>query len=450
MRNRRYQALIQEKAELIAEGDRIHAAVERRQSELPEDANDEQRAAARLTAEERRRDDEINARLEEIGDLLSREERLREHERTMPANGARNLGEDPHRDPSGGDTENPEQMAGFHSVADFALAVRAASRPGAVIDPRLAPQAAPTNFHETGGTAGEGFLVPPAMRTEVWELVFSEEERDLINMVDLEPTESNTVELIADETTPWGSTGISANWRAEGTQMTPSKIDTDGRQVRLNELYAFVLATEEMAADAPRLNSRLTRGSARAIRYKASDAIMRGTGAGQPLGYLNSAAKVAVAKEGGQAADTIDDQNVLKAYSRIIGPGRAVWLANIDVMPQLGALQIGDQPMWFPPQSGLREAPGGFLLGRPIIWNEHCATLGDEGDLQFVNLDGYYATQKAGGIQFATSMHLYFDYNMQAFRWTFRLGGQPFLSAPVSPDNGSSTRSHFVVIAERA
>jgi hypothetical protein len=38
---------------------------------------------------------------------------------------------------------------------------------------------------------------------------------------------------------------------------------------------------------------------------------------------------------------------------------------------------------------------------------------------------------------------------LTAFRWLFRLGGQPFLSAPVTPAQGSNTRSHFIALAAR-
>ena len=62
---------------------------------------------------------------------------------------------------------------------------------------------------------------------------------------------------------------------------------------------------------------------------------------------------------------------------------------------------------------------------------------------------GYYSSVKSGGIKFAASMHLYFDYDIEAFRWTFRMGGQPYLSAPVSQAKGSQTLSHFITLAER-
>lgn len=342
---------------------------------------------------------------------------------------------------------DPQATGGFRSLAEFAVGVRNAVV-NHDVDDRL--RAAPSSYHENRGTAGEGYEVPPMYRQAIWELVFG--ERDLLSLMTIEPTMSNVVQMAKDETTPWGATGVQARWRSEGSQMTPSKLATNPSTVNLHELYAFVLATEEVLADAPRLNNRLTVQAARAIRYAAGEAIMWGNGVGRPLGFMVADCKVSVAKESGQAADTIVVANVAKVYSRLLGAGsRAFWVANRDTVPQLIALTQGNNNLWIPSSAGLRDAPQGTLMGMPMLFLEHAKTVGDFGDLVLVDPDGYYAVQKAGGgIDFASSIHLYFDYAVAAFRWTFRLGGQPFLSAAVTPANGSNTRSHFVGIAARA
>lgn len=346
------------------------------------------------------------------------------------------------------DEPNPETTAGFRDVAEFSVAVRAACRPGSgAVDQRL--MAAPTNFHTGGAASGEGYEVPAQFRDDIFEIVQSLDEFG--GLVDEEPTMAREVKGLADETTPWGATGVSAGWRSEGAQMTPSKLTTEPRTTPLHELYAFVLATEELLEDAPRLAARVTRKAGEAIAWKRNDSLFWGTGAGQPLGWMNSPALVSVAKEGSQAADTLDDQNILKMYARLLQvPGdRPIWVANRDVVPQLMTLQIGDKPMWVG-SNGLVDAPNGMLMGYPIRFTEHAKTLGDKGDIMLISPKGYYALRRTSGPQFAQSMHLYFDYALQAFRWMFRFGGQPHLSAPVSPANGSSTKSHFVTLDERA
>lgn len=395
-----------------------------------------------FTAEEQKEWDAIEAEIAEVKAKIGRIEASEARRDTLGV--TRRIAPGQYRT----NEPNPETTQGFHDLGEFAHAVRRACNPsGAQIDARL--MAAPTNFHQGGASSGEGYEVPVEFREQIFEVVSELDEFG--PLVDEEPTNAREVKKIADETTPWGSSGVTANWRSEGTQMTASKLSTEPRSVPLHELYAFVLATEELLEDAPRLQARITRKAGEAIAWKKNDAMVWGSGAGQPQGWMNSSALVSVAQESGQAADTIDDQNVLKMYSRLmVIPGdRPFWLTNRDVVPQLATIQIGDQPVWMPP-NGLMDAPGGMLLGYPVRWSEHAKSLGDKGDIQLVSPRGYYALRRTAGAQFAQSMHLYFDYNIEAFRWVFRFGGQTHLSAPVSPANGANTKSHFVTLDERA
>ncbi|MBI1405700.1 MAG: phage major capsid protein [Caulobacter sp.] len=349
---------------------------------------------------------------------------------------------------------NPATTGGFRNLAEFAVATRNALT-GAGTDPRLAQVAqlelgaAPTGYHENQGSAGEGFLVPLDYRQQIWEIAFS--PTDLLGMVNPEPTNSNSVKIGKDESTPWGAAGVQAAWRSEGQQMVASKASQTQMTVDLHELYAFVLATDEVLSDAPRLQDRLTRQAGRAIAWKASDAILWGDGVGKPLGFMNAASKITVAKESGQAAATLTVPNILKMGSRLLRMGgRPMWMGNSDIMPQLEALTLGNVPAFLPMNEPLKAAGyEGTLRGKPLLYTEHSHTLGTEGDLSLLDLDGYYCANKTGGIDFASSIHLFFDYGIQAFRWTFRFGGQPWLSAPVNPARGSTTKSHFVTLADR-
>lgn len=358
---------------------------------------------------------------------------------------------------------------GYRNAAEFCRDIRAVcSPPGSEFgtpSPKLAESArlmaewnrreygiedAPSGFQrEAIGTDG-GYETLPAMREEIWTIF--ESAGGLINRFDIQDTNANTVEFRRDETTPWGSLGVQANWASEGSQFTNSKLQTEPGQIRLHKLYAFVLATEELLADAPRIEDRITRQAARALNWAASDAIIYGTGAGQPLGIFNAPALISVAKESGQAADTIQIENIVKMRERLLPESfdGSFWLANPDTLNQIYTLQIANQPVWTQPGTGARDEPGGMLLGLPIVFSQHAKTLGDKGDIFLISPSAYFLYAKRGGTNFASSIHLYFDYDIQAFRWTMRIGGQPALSAPVSPANGSNTMSNFVVLDARA
>jgi HK97 family phage major capsid protein len=340
------------------------------------------------------------------------------------------------------DRVEDDPKRGFADLGDFALAVRSHYSPGGRSDERLRFGAAPSNYHQESGT-DEGRMVPPMFKEQIFEAV-SQADNSLLAAVDSEPTNSNVVEFMRDESTPWGSTGVLAAWRAEGTALSATKLVTGSEQLRLHELYAFVIATGELIQDAPRLADRLTRKSALAINYKINDAIVNGTGAGMPLGWLTSGAKVTVTRNTGS---TVKAEDVSSMIARVINPGQAVWYINQDVLPKLLQMTLGNNSVYVPPSVGYTAAPGGFLFGRPVVILENCQTLGTSGDIQLVNPKGYYAAVKGQSPDYAESMHLYFDYNMTAYRWIFRMGGQPYLSAAISPAKGSSTRAYTVILS---
>lgn len=405
----------------------------------------------------------IQADVDDVNDQIEALQRRAEARRSMEAITAHGNGDDAPARAYGLTTVNdlnPATTGGFKDIAEFAASVRQAQVPGGYTDERLlgltAPKTkgAPTNFHTGGGDGGEGFNVPPVYRDAIFEVMEAADE--LAPLVDEESTSARRVEMMANEETPWGSAGVQANWRSEGSQLSPSKLDDDARSLSLHEIYAFVLATGELLEDAPRMAGRLTKRAGAALAWKRNQAIIYGTGAGQPLGWFNSPAKIAVAKEGSQAADTIQAENVLKMWSRLaVVPGdRPTWIANRNTVTELATMTIADKPVWLPPQGLAADAFGGFLLGAPIMFSEHAKTVGDEGDLHLISGKGYYSLRRDTGPQLATSIHLYFDYNIEAFRWMTRFGGQPHLSAPIdAPTDGggaANSKSHFVTLAERA
>jgi HK97 family phage major capsid protein len=399
-------------------------------------------------------DAELDAAETEISDLDAKIARAEKDARRAalsapaPGNISPNFGAGRPRVEVRDNSPNPATTNGFRSMSEFALAVmRANVEP----DPRLFAAPPGTNMVNQGNV-GEGFLVPPEYAQSVWDLVFPGYGYDLMDLITPTPTNRNMVQLVKDETTPWGAAGVQAYWRAEAAQFQASRLALTGANIPLQEVYAFAAASQELIDDAPQLNDRLTTKAAMAIRYVVSRAIFQGDGVAKPLGFLSGPATITQAKESGQAAATIVLNNVTKMMTRIPAGSlaRSIWLANIEILPQLVQLNIGTWPVWIPSDGGATKSPGGMLFGRPIIFSEQALALGTPGDLCLLDPYGYYlATKASGGIDFAASIHLFFDYNMTAFRWVFRIGGQPLLSAPISPANGSLTKSHFVTIQAR-
>jgi HK97 family phage major capsid protein len=357
-----------------------------------------------------------------------------------------------------GDSIHDDPKAGFKNFGEFALAVRDACQPGKRPDDRLALMAkAPAGMNETTGADG-GFLVPTEYSRKILERVFA--GQNLLSLTDSYTVSSNTIAFPRNAETSrvngsrWG--GVRAYWRAEGDQATASRPTFGQLQLTLNKLFVMVHATDELLGDTQgmALEQYLTRVAGEEINFVVSDAILNGSGSGQPLGILAADALIAVAKETGQAAATVVAQNLVNMWSRLWAPSRAnaVWLINQAVETQLHTLTVGSGSaavLGYLPPGGLSDKPFATLLGRPVLPVEWCAALGTQGDIVLADLR-HYVTITKGMVESALSIHLRFDYDESTFRFIFRVDGKPWWTAPLTPYKGTSTQSCFVTLATRA
>ena len=348
------------------------------------------------------------------------------------------------------------RTGGFRHFGDFALTARASAMGQEDARNRLM---AVIGMNEGVGEDG-GFLVPTEFRDNIMKIV--EGEDSLLSMCDTSTTARNSVSQPVDITTPWGTAGVQAYWEGEGQSTTATGAKFTQNTLRLNKLMARVDATEELLDDAPQLDNYLRVKVPEVMTSVINLAIVQGNGVGKPLGFMNSAAIVSVAKETSQPADSIHHRNLVNMMGRIYSKSwpRSRWLMHPDVWAQLPLISFRDVgayastatgtavPAYMPP-SGISGAPYGTLFGRPIVLLEAMETIGDLGDIALVDLTQYRAVTKAGGTRVDTSIHLKFDTDETVFRFIFRLAGAPWWSSTISSRDGSTTRSPFVTLATR-
>jgi HK97 family phage major capsid protein len=248
----------------------------------------------------------------------------------------------------------------------------------------------------------------------------------------------------------WG--GVQVFRKAEAATVTAKQPKIGRGEIRLEEIMGLAYATERLLRDATALQGILGSAFESEFAFTVDNEIFRGTGVGQCLGFFTTPGPyVEVAKESAQVADTVVAANVLKMYARM--PSRlkagAVWLVHPDVMTQLPLMAVGQQPVWLPP-GALTQAPNGLLLGKPVVEIEQAEELGKHGDIMLVNLNEYVTVTKAGeGLRSDTSMHVRFLFDEMAFRWVYRINGQPTWKTSLTPFKGSSTLSPFIGLADR-
>ncbi len=170
------------------------------------------------------------------------------------------------------------------------------------------------------------------------------------------------------------------------------------------------------------------------------------------LGFLNPS-YVGLQTQNPATSNTIALADITGMITKLWKDNGAMgeWWYHPTALPQLAALQTSNGfPLFLPGRPGT--LAGGAadyipstLFGMPARESVICGALGSNNALILTNLKrGYAAYYKTGGIDFQTSIHLYFDINETAFRWVFRIGGQPYLSAPITLPDGSTKQSHFV------
>jgi HK97 family phage major capsid protein len=313
---------------------------------------------------------------------------------------------------------------------------------------------APTGSSE-GVPSDGGFLVGKEMSDEIVKRVYNNTQ--LIGRVRKRTLTGNVngIKLNGiDETSRADGSrygGVRAYWVAEGDDITASKPKFRQMEFDLKKVAALYYATDEAVQDSGVLEQEATEAVSAEFDFKIQDAIINGDGAGKPLGFLSSPCVISVAKETGQAADTIVYENIVKMYSRFWGMN-GIWIANRDTFPQLAqlyqAVGTGGVPVWQPANMAAGQ-PFQTLLGMPIVYVEQAATLGDKGDIVLADMSQYMLIDK-GGMQAAMSIHVEFVADEIVYRWITRVDGQPLWNSALTPYKGSATRSPFVAIANRA
>lgn len=306
-------------------------------------------------------------------------------------------------------------------------------------------RAAPSVYSNVTNGADGGYAIPEEFANNILDV--KTEQTSLLQYANQTPITNNSMSFPFNQKQPWNG-GVIAYWRDEAEAATQTKPSLNRLQLNLKALTALCPVTDEMLQDSQAMASFLINNMNEAVTWKINDAIINGNGSGQPTGILSTNALVAVAKETSQTADTILAANLAKMYGSMIRhTGNLIFAAHPDTLGQIMTLTLGDKPVWL---GDFSQTPGGMLLGRPLVLTDACATLGDQGDIILADMSGYYAITKAGGAEFAQSMHLWFDQSMNAFRLTFRMDGSPIISEAITPAKGSNKRSFFATIAARA
>ena len=304
-----------------------------------------------------------------------------------------------------------------------------------------------------GQAADGGFLIQTDYTTRMLDKATTEAQ--LVGMCDEIPMSANADGISApyiEETSRvtgsrWG--GVQVYWKAEAATVAASKPKIGEFNLELEEMMGIAYATKKLMRHAPTAEKILGDAFTSELAFRLDDGIIRGTGAAQMLGILNSPALISIDRTS-QGATTFFSENAIAMFSRMPSRyiGGSVWLINQDVLPQLLAMSFpgvaaaaGSNPLYLA-AGQLKDAPYGMLLGRPVKAIEHASTLGAAGDVMLVNLKEYALI--GSQMEAAQSMHVRFLNDEQTFRWVLPRNGAPKWKTALTPYQGTATVSPFI------
>lgn len=346
------------------------------------------------------------------------------------------------------DLREDDPTGGFKSLGEYAEAIYHAAIPTTkIVDERLTIGAAITGMGQKEGSIG-GFGVPDQHANTIW-MGLQEGGDSLLSQTDNFTVEGDILDFPAVNETSradgsrWG--GVRAFWLAEGDQATDSnptlrKVVLEPQQLIVKTTVTNKLLKNNTVA----LDQFITRAAISEIDFMTGDAIINGTGVGQPLGILNSGAEVQVARAGGNAVATADiDKMRARLHPRAVrGAG---WKINQEVLPEIASLEDGNGNALLRANRSLEGPEIMTLKGLPVEVIEYAAALGTTGDIILASMKGY-TTGTRGGIDASMSIHLRFDFLESVFLWVFEVDGKPWLQQPITPFKGNDTLSHFVTL----
>lgn len=312
------------------------------------------------------------------------------------------------------------------------------------------------NDYKSSVPSDGGFLVPESLRSTLLQISLEKSivrPRAMVVPMETAKVPFPTIDSTSNASSVFG--GMVAYWTEEAGTLQKSNAKFGRVVLDAKKLTGYSIVPNELFADSIiSFDAFLSQKWPEAIAFAEDSAFFSGTGVGEPLGFnhAGNTASVSVAKETGQAADTLVWENIVKMYSRMLPTSlmTAVWIAHIDTFPELATMALsvgtGGGPIWL--NNGV-EGPPMSILGRPVIFTEKAETIGDAGDLNFVDLS-YYLIGDRQQMQMATSEHVEFDTDQTAVRIIQRADGRPWLQSAITPKKGSNTLSPFVKVAVRA
>lgn len=241
--------------------------------------------------------------------------------------------------------------------------------------------------------------------------------------------------------------GIKVEWIEEGAKKPEA--DTAFKEITLDpkEVAAHITVSDDLLRDAPAVDALVRTLFRGAINAAEEAEFLNGTNpTTRPTGIIGHAGTIAINRT---TANRIIYSDIVNMFARRLAGANYIFIGSISALPQLMKMKDfevaeSDAPslVW---QPNARAGMPGTLLGLPLLTSDQVPALGTKGDLLLADLT-YYLIKDGFGIAIAASEHVYFLQNKTVIKAFWNVDGKPWLTAPLTLRDGSTTVSPFVVL----
>ena len=302
---------------------------------------------------------------------------------------------------------------------------------------------------ENVGATG-GFLVPQEFQARVLQI--AEEQLILSPRAETIRMTRREVKIPSLDQTGTVTSGASwfggavAYWEAEGATMTESSPDFRDTTLTAHNLTAFTRTTNQLLDDsAVSLQDFIMNLMPRVLAHKIETAFFQGDGVGKPQGIISAGATITVNRAG---TNNVTYDDITSMLANMLPSSTAIWVASQSVLSTLLTMNGPSGNPSYLWGSAERGVPAS-LLGRPIFFSDKLPALGTAGDIMIID-PSYYLKGDRQATTLDMSIHESFTSNKSTWRAISRVDGQPWLSAPITYQDGSTQVSPFVILGDKS
>jgi HK97 family phage major capsid protein len=245
----------------------------------------------------------------------------------------------------------------------------------------------------------------------------------------------------------WGANGIyggmNMQWIDEGGTKADNTPEFTEIELEPKEIGGSTIITDKLLRNAPVLGSWLETQYRTMVNGKEDYQFLRGNGVGKPQGIIGCAGEKTVVRNTASSVLFADVRSMLAAILADSW-GKAVWIANQTVLPQIINLVDAAGNTLFIQGDATKNIPA-TLFGIPVIFTGKTPTLGNKGDLMLCDFS-YYLIKDGSGPYFASSEHVYFTSNKTVVKMFKLVDGRPWVQSTLLLEDASTTVSPFVVL----